>query len=198
MSASSTGQPSKAASTVTTSRVVPGVGSTIARSYPASALRSRLLPTFGRPASTTLQPSSSRVPTFARSISPSRMEMAPSGLASSARPSSRSKAPSAWSSRISATRSVGAEPRRHGRLGPKSRTGRVPGPGSGAPDFAPSASSASTTRAIAAGPPWHWTSTSGGLPASSITTATTSSPSPAPIRPTRSRPGGDSASPRPR
>ena len=56
VSASSTGQPSSAVLAVTTSRVVPGVASTMARLYPVRAFRSRLLPTFGRPARTTRQP----------------------------------------------------------------------------------------------------------------------------------------------
>ena len=57
---------------------------------------------------------------------------------------------------------------------------------------APAATRASTTSATAAGPPWQWTSTSGGV--ADDDTATTSSPIPAPIRPSRSRPGGVSAS----
>ena len=77
VSTSSTGHPSKAVRAVTRSRVVPGVGSTIARWYPARALSSRLFPTFGRPAITTRQPVVSRTPTCPRAMSRSRCSSAP-------------------------------------------------------------------------------------------------------------------------
>mmetsp|Transcript_32493 Transcript_32493/g.76309 ORF Transcript_32493/g.76309 Transcript_32493/m.76309 type:complete len:214 (-) Transcript_32493:272-913(-) len=47
---------------LTLSRVVPGMGVTMASSAPASALSSELLPTLGWPASTTFRPSRSRAP----------------------------------------------------------------------------------------------------------------------------------------
>ena len=51
---------------LTLSRVVPGIGVTIASSAPANALSSELLPTFGCPASTTVMPSRSNAPWRAR------------------------------------------------------------------------------------------------------------------------------------
>ena len=48
-----TGQPSSATSAVTASRVVPGVGETIARPNPVKAFSRELLPTLGGPNSTT-------------------------------------------------------------------------------------------------------------------------------------------------
>ena len=51
---------------LTTSRVVPGIGVTIASSAPASALSSELLPALGWPAITTLMPSRSSAPWRAR------------------------------------------------------------------------------------------------------------------------------------
>ena len=53
---------------VTTSRVVPATGVTIASSAPASAFRSELLPPFGWPAMTTLMPSRNSAPCRARCI----------------------------------------------------------------------------------------------------------------------------------
>jgi hypothetical protein len=55
---------------LTTSRVVPGTGVTMASSAPASALSSELLPAFGWPAITTLMPSRSSAPWRARCITP--------------------------------------------------------------------------------------------------------------------------------
>ena len=86
--------PSNAPRAVTTSRVVPEVGSTIDRSYPASALSSRLLPTLGRPARTTRHPSTSRVPIRARSIRRSSRARPEAESSSSTRRSSSSSAPS--------------------------------------------------------------------------------------------------------
>ncbi len=50
----------------TASRVVPAIGVTIATSSPASWLSRLDLPTFGRPTSTTVRPSRSSAPCFAR------------------------------------------------------------------------------------------------------------------------------------
>ena len=67
VSTTCTGTPSIWIVSPTLSRVVPGIGVTIASSAPASALSSELLPTFGWPASTTWMPSRSSAPWRARS-----------------------------------------------------------------------------------------------------------------------------------
>ena len=75
-----------------------------------------------------------------------------------------SSAPWACSSRISAVRTG----RRAGQvdqgLGRDRSTARRAGPRPGCRRSAPASTSASTTKATAAGPPWQWISTSGGSP----------------------------------
>ena len=63
--------PSITARSLTTSRVVPAIGVTIARSDRSSALSRLLLPTFGRPTSATVAPSLSNRPLFAPASTPS-------------------------------------------------------------------------------------------------------------------------------
>ena len=96
VSTSSTGQPSSAVATVTTSRVVPGAEWTIALWYPARALSSRLFPTLGRPAITTRQPVINRsrpAPLSMRRSICSAAVAVPSRIFSITRASSRSSAP---------------------------------------------------------------------------------------------------------
>ena len=151
----------------TTSRVVPGVGSTIARANPTSALNNRLFPTLGRPAITTFHPASSRSPTPARADQ--RFETPPGR--------DRARRQIDWPSRMSSPRrapvcliqqDLGGQDRRGaGKVGE-----RITANGSSAECVRRAGSSsalwlrrparASTTRATAAAPPWHWISTAGG------------------------------------
>ena len=167
---SSTGHPSIAARVVTTSRVVPAVGETIARENPATAFSNRLFPTFGRPVKTTFQPPSNRRPMFDRSINTRAGGLALPSVARRCKVSiSRSSAPSNWSSRIDATRSVSALARSLSAwLWIEAGTPRT------VPTRTPRLFSSDRIAAIAAVPPWPWISTAGGDPSS--TSATTSSP----------------------
>ena len=121
VSDSSIGQPSMAVAAVTMSRVVPGVGWTIARSKPISALIRLLLPTFGRPASTTRHGSSSRQPSHERSMSvsissPARVA-SPSAIASATWSSAARQRTAHWSQRMAATRLGGRLRERNARGG---------------------------------------------------------------------------------
>ena len=79
-------RPRSGSSRCTLSRVVPGIGVTMASSAPASALSSELLPTLGWPASTTWMPSRSSAPWRARSSTAST-------AARDARPAGRAHRP---------------------------------------------------------------------------------------------------------
>ena len=89
------------------------------------------------------------------------------------------------SGKISAERTVGARDSRP-RPRPRPPTARRGGPRDRLPLLGTAATSASTTKPTAAGPPWQWISTSGASP--SKTTATTSSPNPLPARPIEGHP----------
>ena len=77
----------------TLSRVVPGIGVTIASSAPASALSSELLPTFGWPASTTRMPSRSSAPWRARRQHRGDLRRWPRRAAGARRPARGSRSP---------------------------------------------------------------------------------------------------------
>ena len=113
VSASSTGHPSIAARIDTTSRVVPAVGETIARSNPAMAFRSRLLPTLGRPVRTTFQPAYEPHPDLGplAQLVGQQDRLRPGRPSRSSVAISRSRAPSHWSSRIEAVLNVSARAR---------------------------------------------------------------------------------------
>ena len=193
VSASSTGQPPSAVWKATTSRVVPGVLSTIAREKPQSALSKRLLPTLGRPAMTTFHPESSRSPTAPRSMSASRRARATAGSCSTRM---ASRAISVAQGAVDLVEQDFGRQHRRGkskvfeRLGRKlshrqgSRTPESPSAGRA---VAPARSSDSSTDSHSRCP--AVTLNLDGRNRVSSTTATTSSPSPAPIRPSTSRPG---------
>ena len=132
------------------------------------------MPTFGRPASATRQPSTSRRPTADRASSADRSSAAPDGstsIRSMIRPIAASSAPFAWSSRIARpapSRRGAGRPRPGRRAGDRDRWMTQSSAGLG---VAPAASMAATTSATAIGPPWHWTSAS-TRPRSSSRTAT--------------------------
>ena len=192
MSASVTGQPSKAVPEETTSRVVPGRRVDDRPVEPEQGVEQPALPHV-RPARQDDPPAADETDP---DLGPGDQGIEPVA----GRPRGRHRPPE----RSGPARGRG--PRRPGRAGGRrsggswrgaGRAGPRPGaatrPSGGprprpGPAPRPPGRGPPSTISIAAGPPWPWISTSAGSPGRTI--ATTSSPRPAPTRPSRGRPGG--------